>query len=127
MLISTGASLPHRVQHWLVRVIGRMVVNGYGTTETGGLLTNGAVNPTSGVEIRLADVPSLGYLTTDKPFPRGEILAKCKNRNQEYFNRCIHGAEMTIGKCKDAIDIGDDDWIMFHGEKYFRTGDLLIV
>ena len=45
-----------------------------GTTETGGLCSNGAV--TDGVQLRLRDVPSMGYLTSDKPHPRGEVLAR---------------------------------------------------
>lgn len=28
------------------------------------------------VSYRLIDVPEMGYLTSDKPFPRGELLIK---------------------------------------------------
>jgi acyl-coenzyme A synthetase/AMP-(fatty) acid ligase len=59
-----GAPLSHRVARWLFRVIGRLVVNGYGTTETGGLASNGTITTTDGVEVRLADVPLLVYLTS---------------------------------------------------------------
>jgi acyl-coenzyme A synthetase/AMP-(fatty) acid ligase len=42
-LISTGAPLAHRVSRWLFRIFGRTVINAYGTTETGGLASNGLV------------------------------------------------------------------------------------
>ena len=35
---------------WLFRVFGSMVVNGYGTTETGGLTSNGSIS--DGVQLR---------------------------------------------------------------------------
>ena len=69
VLVSTGSPLPHRVGRWLFRAVGRPIVNGYGTTETGGLISNGLVKMDEGVDIRLVDVPSLGYLTSDEPFP----------------------------------------------------------
>ena len=35
VLLSTGAPLSHEVSRWLFRVVGRKVLNGFGTTETG--------------------------------------------------------------------------------------------
>ena len=43
----------------------------YGCTETGCLASNGS----AAKELRLRDVPELGYFTSDVP-PRGEILAR---------------------------------------------------
>eukprot|EP00438_Fugacium_kawagutii_P030787 Skav221436 [mRNA] locus=scaffold140:49097:50167:+ [translate_table: standard] len=76
-LISTGATLRHPVQRWLVRVFGKLVIDSYGCTETGGLCSNGSLALSA--EIRLRDLPDMGYLTSDQPFPRGEILAKTYN------------------------------------------------
>ncbi len=36
-------------------------------------------------EWKLADVPELGYFTTDKPFPRGELLIKTKTMIDGYY------------------------------------------
>jgi len=37
------------------------------------------------VELRLADVPELGYFTTDKPRPRGELLVRSEAMVHEYY------------------------------------------
>ncbi len=37
------------------------------------------------VDVRLEDVPELGYLTSDKPFPRGEIVVKTKYTINSYY------------------------------------------
>lgn len=36
-------------------------------------------------EWKLADVPELGYFTTDKPFPRGELLIKTNTMIDGYY------------------------------------------
>ena len=36
-------------------------------------------------EWKLVDVPELGYFTTDKPFPRGELLLKTKSMISGYY------------------------------------------
>ena len=34
---------------------------------------------------KLKDVPELGYLSTDRPFPRGELLVKTRSFIKGYF------------------------------------------
>jgi hypothetical protein len=55
----------------------------YGTTETGGLSSNGQI--VAGARVRLLDSPALGYTTADTPFPRGEVLAST-GRMAGYFH-----------------------------------------
>ncbi|ORX66939.1 acetyl-CoA synthetase-like protein [Linderina pennispora] len=72
------------------------VIQGYAMTETNtcGAMetpdeaaTNSVGRPKPGLSMRLRDCPELGYLSTDKPCPRGELLMKgdsimagyCKN------------------------------------------------
>lgn len=117
-LISTGAPLRHEVQRWLVRVFGRTVVNAYGTTETGGLSSNSSTR--DGVELRLRDVPEMGYLTSDRPNPRGEILART-TRMTCYFRRSDLRQDGTMAA---SVDTDQSAWITLGGVRYFRTGDV---
>lgn len=91
------------------------VAQGYGLTETVGGMTvatpgtskSGTVGgPLPGVLIKLADLPDMGYLSTDTPFPRGEV--------------CIKGAIVTEGYYKNA----EATEAAFDEEGYFKTGDV---
>lgn len=121
VLISTGAPLRHEVQRWLTRVFGRPVLNGYGSTETGGITTNGAVS--DGVDIRLRDLPALGYRTSDKPHPRGEIVARS---DTTYF--CRERFDTAHGTVEaGTVEAGpgsEDGWLVIGGVRYFCTGDV---
>ena len=110
-LVTTGAPLAHRVSRWLCRVVGCTVLDGFGTTETGGLTSNGKLVP--GVELRLLDCPEMGYTTADKPYPRGEILAHSKKMSPGYYN-----------PPGDWGDDNDRNWVNLGGLRYFRTGDV---
>eukprot|EP01043_Picozoa_sp_COSAG02_P017771 COSAG02_NODE_814_length_16879_cov_4.389928_3_plen_1226_part_00 len=117
ILISTGAPLAHSVNRWLFRIFGRVIVNAYGTTETGGLASNGIVS--AGAEVRLIDCPQLGYTTADKPHPRGEILAHTP-RVAGYFERSCCRRDGTY----DSASSTSTDWVSLGGVRYFRTGDI---
>ncbi|KAI0712575.1 acetyl-CoA synthetase-like protein [Earliella scabrosa] len=95
------------------------IAEGYGMTENSGCCTTvwpsdpssgGTVGaPTSITEIKLVDVPELGYRSTDKPFPRGEL--------------CMRGAQRFIGYYKDEAKtketIDEDGWL--------HTGDIATI
>lgn len=93
-------------------------LEGYGMTETsGGSSMSLPEDPIMGhvggplpcVKWRLADVPEMNYLHTDKPFPRGELQ--------------MYGASVTAGYFKrpdkTAEAFTDDGWI--------RTGDVAML
>ncbi|CAK7225839.1 putative NRPS-like protein biosynthetic cluster [Sporothrix eucalyptigena] len=65
------------------------VLEGYGSTESSGGATTLAnyINHSLVIDYKLRDVPELGYYTTDKPFPRGELLVKTRHQFQGYFKR----------------------------------------
>jgi long-chain acyl-CoA synthetase len=93
------------------------VVEGYGLTETSGGSSFTALDdpvsghvggPTQAVKWRLMDVPEMSYLSTDKPYPRGEL--------------CMMGPAVFSGYYKRK----DKTTEAFDEEKWFKTGDVVM-
>lgn len=114
-MISGSAPLDPTLHQFLRVVYGNNVYQGYGLTESYAIATAqiegdlsagncGAVTPAS--EVCIADVPSMEYLSTDKPHPRGELLLRGPTLFKEYFK--------NEAETKKAIT--EDGW--------FRTGDI---
>lgn len=81
--------------------------DGYGLTEVGAVTRDGIVLRPPVLAYKLVDVPELGYFTTDRPHPRGELLIKSATATMGYFRRPETTAEAF-----------DDDG-------YYRTGDVM--
>ncbi|OMH80701.1 Fatty acyl-CoA synthetase A [Zancudomyces culisetae] len=88
---------------------------GYGCTETTGMCTVTIAGDNSGSNIgppmintmiKLVDVPEIGYYTTDRPNPRGEICVKGHCVFKGYYKR-PHGTQRVMDK---------DGW--------YHTGDI---
>jgi fatty acid CoA ligase FadD9 len=79
----------------------------YGLTEVVPVTKDGIIVRPSVIDYKLIDVPELGYFTTDKPYPRGELLVKSENSTPGYYKR----PEVTA----EAFD----------EEGYYRTGDVM--
>jgi fatty acid CoA ligase FadD9 len=73
----------------------------------GGIAVDGVV--TRDVEVHLLDVPELGYLSSDKPYPRGEI--------------CVHTDVMIEGYFKNPAKT-EEAFVVVDGKRFFRTGDI---
>ena len=71
-----GAAVPPALLTWARAALPAWVSLhvGYGTSESGGISSDGKVP--RGVEVRLIDVPELGYCTSDVPLPRGEVAVR---------------------------------------------------
>lgn len=91
------------------------VAQGYGLTETVGGMNcsipgaskSGHVGgPLPGVQVKLADLPDMGYLNSDEPCPRGEICVKGDIVFSGYFKN-----KEATAKCFDE-------------DGFFRTGDV---
>ena len=91
------------------------VVQGYGLTETvGGVvlsppnasLSGNCGGPFPSVQVKLTDVPEMGYRATDVPYPRGEI--------------CLKGPVITSGYYKNEEATKE----VFDEDGFFHTGDI---
>ncbi|KAI8326523.1 acetyl-CoA synthetase-like protein [Martensiomyces pterosporus] len=94
LMISGSAPIDVNVLSFLRVATCCMILEGYGQTENNACATIGLANdytaghvgvPHPGVEVRLRDAPEMGYLTTDKPCPRGEILTRGSNSILGYY------------------------------------------
>ncbi|TMW67696.1 hypothetical protein Poli38472_011316 [Pythium oligandrum] len=115
MLLSGSAPLSAEVKEFFTIVFGCAVIEGYGLSETcGGLAVSGPDMPMGAhvgaplpnLQVRLEDVPEMGYTSNDKPRPRGEIIVKGPVVFEGYYKEPEKTAE--------AVD--KDGW--------FHTGDI---
>lgn len=115
LCITGSAPLSEETNDFLKVNLNCPVVQGYGLTETvGGMVCSAPSGspsgtcggPLPGVTVKLADLPDMGYLTTDAPFPRGEI--------------CVKGSIVTAGYYKNEAATK----AAFDEEGYFKTGDV---
>lgn len=115
-LLTSGASpISPEVFTFLRICFGCHVLEGYGMTETACLIsitplgdaTSGHVGaPNPACEVKLADVPEMGYTNADVPLPRGEICVRGPILFRGYYK--------DEGATREAID--EDGWL--------HTGDI---
>jgi len=95
-LVSGGAPLSKSTHQFLRIVFSVPAIQGYGLTETTGLLCAQPVDhlgtevvgaPFPSSEVKLVDVPDMKYTSEDKPFPRGELWARGTGIALGYYNQ----------------------------------------
>lgn len=98
-----GAKSSPQLKEWMFQALGMVVMDGYGTTETGGLAGNQSVHSSS--QLILVDYPELGYTSASQPpryrycqssFPRSPLFVyslQC----QISFSTMPHGLRTTLG------------------------------
>ncbi|MVU83905.1 AMP-binding protein [Nocardia sp. ET3-3] len=107
-LMVGSAPISAEMREFMGSVMGQPVIDGYGSTEAGGgILIDNEIRRPPVLDYKLADVPELGYFSTDKPYPRGELLVKSMQQIPGYFKR----PEVTA-------EIFDEDG-------FYRTGDVV--
>ena len=107
IVVIGGSASTEQLKSWIFECLRCVVVDGYGTTETGGLVGNEEV--LSGRSLQLIDCPEMKYFTTDKPHPRGEVVAHTPRITPGYFN----DEKATQEKI-----------VVIGGIRFFRTGDI---
>jgi fatty acid CoA ligase FadD9 len=95
------------LREWVESLLEMHLLDGYGSTEAGMVLFDGEVQRPPVIDYKLVDVPDLGYFSTDRPYPRGELLLKTNNMFPGYYKR----PEVTAG--------------VFDEDGYYRTGDVV--
>jgi fatty acid CoA ligase FadD9 len=101
------APLASEMRHFIESSLDIRLVDGYGLTEVGGVTSDGKVLRPPVIDYKLIDVPELGYYTTDRPHPRGELLVKTATATPGYYRRPDVTAQA------------------FDADGYYRTGDVM--
>jgi fatty acid CoA ligase FadD9 len=101
-----SAPISPELRAWVESLLEMHLLDGYGSTEAGMVLFDGEIQRPPVLDYKLVDVPDLGYFSTDRPHPRGELLLRTQNMFPGYYKR----AETTA-------NVFDDDG-------YYRTGDV---
>lgn len=118
-IMSGGAPLSEDTHDYLRTVLGAILLQGYGLTETsacGAIMSfeensTGRVGPpVQGVHIRLVNWEEGNYKVTDKPWPRGEIY--------------IGGGNVAKGYLKNKEKTEEEFFTDDEGRRWFKTGDI---
>ena len=81
-----SAPLSKQMHAFMESLLDCPVSDGYGSTENGGgIMRNGKIMRPPVTDYKLVDVPELGYFTTDKPHPRGELYMKSTSLIPGYY------------------------------------------
>ncbi|KAG2500825.1 hypothetical protein HYH03_001587 [Edaphochlamys debaryana] len=114
-MISGASPISEEVMNFLRICFGATVLEGYGMTEAACTisttraedLTTGHVGaPNPAVEIKLVDLPEMGYTSRDTPYPRGEI--------------CVRGPCVFAGYYKDEVQTRE----VLDSDGWLHTGDV---
>ena len=102
-----SAPISPEMKSWVETLLDMHLTEGYGSTEAGAIFVDGVVRRPPVIDYKLVDVPELGYLLTDRPHPRGELLVKSTELFPGYYRRPEVTAEV------------------FDADGYYRTGDIV--
>jgi len=108
LVAMTGsAPISPELKAWVQKFLGLELMEAYGSTEAGGVMVSGRLSRPPVLDYKLVDVPELGYLSTDRPHPRGELLLKSTDLIPGYYKR---------------PDVTAD---VFDADGFYRTGDIV--
>ena len=101
------APLAPEMRNFMETTVEAPLFDVYGLTEVGGVSRDGVIVRPPVIDYKLVDVPELGYFSTDRPYPRGELLVKTATATPGYYKRPEVTAEV------------------FDADGYYRTGDVM--
>jgi len=85
-VLSGGSRISASAREFFEGCFGVPLLDAYGNTEGGSVAIDGVVQRPPVLDYRLRDVPELGYFSTDKPYPRGEMCFKSAQTVLGYHN-----------------------------------------
>lgn len=100
---ATAPTAPE-IRQFLIDCFQVDVTDFYGGTETGVLTDNGKIRRPPIIDYKLVDVPELGYYTTDRPYPRGQLLVKTASICGGYYKAPELTAKMFDADGYFAVD-----------------------
>ncbi|KAI8613190.1 hypothetical protein BC830DRAFT_1170444 [Chytriomyces sp. MP71] len=115
IMLTGAAPISPRVKDFMRICFSVQMYEGYGLTETCSSLSitdgldytsHNVGAPAPGLEVKLIDIPEMGYFSTDKPHPRGEI--------------CVRGPSVFKGYFKNPEQTAK----VLDSNGWFRTGDV---
>ena len=113
-----GAPTTKEVRDFFKRCFNIAFSDGYGNTEAGsGVITmNNRIQRPPVIAYRLRDVPELGYYTTDKPYPRGELCYKTETQIKGYYKQPQATAKLFdedgFSLTGDIVEERDTDYVV---------------
>jgi fatty acid CoA ligase FadD9 len=84
---TTSELISEELRCWVERFLDIPLIEVYGSTEVSVVLIDGRIARPPVSEYRLVDVPDLGYFSTDRPYPRGELLIRSRDVVAGYYKR----------------------------------------
>jgi fatty acid CoA ligase FadD9 len=105
--LTGSAPISPELKSWVESFLDLHLLEGYGSTEAGGVFVDGMIRRPPVIDYKLVDVPELGYFGSDVPHPRGELLVKSEQLFPGYYKRPEVTAEV------------------FDADGYYRTGDIV--
>ncbi|KAJ1980505.1 medium-chain fatty acid-CoA ligase faa2 [Dimargaris verticillata] len=111
VIVSGSAPLSAEVMDFVRIAFNAQMYEGYGQTETSAAVTFTDIDDTKSghvgspfpcSEIKLLDVPEMGYSSLDKPCPRGEVCTRGNNIFTEYYKDPKRTKETFIHIEKDG-------------------------
>ena len=113
-----GAPTTKEVRDFFKRCFNIAFADGYGNTEAGsGIITmNNRIQRPPVIAYKLRDVPELGYYTTDKPYPRGELCYKTDAQIKGYYKQPEATAKLFddegFSLTGDIVEERDQDYVV---------------
>ncbi len=85
LMSCSAAPTSQEVKQFMAECFGLPLHESYGLTEAGMVMLDGRIRRPPIIDYKLRDVPELGYFSSDKPYPRGELCFKSETAIPGYF------------------------------------------